>query len=110
MKSIFYDGYKVNIVRFINAQNNTSYILRFYRMKLVPLDGCYSLAGFPLIVPVYSHAYTVVRYQYFGGSCYYLLEDSDGACIPARCRIKKLVPGFNWSHVRKFINKAVQHG
>ena len=76
MISLFYDNYKVNIVQYINTHGNTSYILRFYRAKVVTLDW----------------------------------EDSDGVCIPAACRIKDLVPGFNWSRVRRFVNKAVRYG
>lgn len=110
MISFYYDHYKVNILQYINLQGNTSYILRFYRIKLVSLDGCYFANGSSLVVPVYSHAYTVVRYQWFGGSCYYLWEDSDGVCIPAPCRIKALVPGFNWSYARRAIAKAVRYG
>lgn len=110
MISIYYGGYKINVVQYINRHNNTSYILRFYRAKLVPLDGAYTFSGQPLTIPVYSHAYTVVRYQYLGGSNYYLWEDSDGVCIPAQCCIGDLVPGFNWRRVRRFIDKAVHYG
>lgn len=110
MISFYYDHYKVNVTHYINTQGNTSYILRFYRVKLAPLDGCYSANGCPLVTPVYSHAYTVVRYQWAGGSCYYLWEDSDGVCIPAPCRMKLLVPGFNWSYARRAIRKAVCYG
>ena len=110
MITFFYDGYKVNVVQYINLQGNTSYILRFYRVKFVTLDGVWTTGGHPLTVPVYNHAFTVVRYQYFGGSCYYLWEDSDGVCIPAPCRMKALVPGFNWSYARRAIAKAVRYG
>lgn len=76
-----YKHYLVELTQFINRDGNTSYYLDFF----VGSRFCCR----------------VVRYVWSYGSCYHLIADSDGWCVPAPVEMKKLVPGFNWSVVRR---------
>lgn len=73
--------YLVELTQFINRDGNTSYCLDFF-------------VGDRFV-------YRVVRYVWGYGSCYHLIADSDGWCVPAPVVMKTLVPGFNWSAVRR---------
>lgn len=86
MITVYHKHFEIEICPFINQQGNTSYILDVFD---------YSRGG--------VFAYRLIRYQWRGGTNYLICADSDGWCFPCAVRVKELLDGFNWSHVRRAI-------
>lgn len=90
MISVYHKNFEIEISSFINQQGNTSYMLDVFD---------YSKGG--------VFAYRLIRYQWGGGSNYLVCADSDGWCFPYAVRVKDLLDGFNWSHVRRAIKERI---
>lgn len=86
MMTMFYKHFEIEITSYINREGNTSYMLDVFD---------YSRGG--------VFAYRFIRYQYAGGTRYYMCADADGWCFPCAVRIKDLLLGFNWSCVKREI-------
>lgn len=87
MITVYYKHFEIEVIPFINQQGNTSYLLDVFD---------YSRGG--------AFAYRLIRYQWRGGTNYFLCSDSECWCgFPVR--VKELLHGFNWSYVRRAIKE-----
>ena len=91
MLAVYHKQYEIEISSYINREGNTSYMLDVFD---------YSRGGI--------FVYRFVRYQWVGGSQYLICADENGWCYPCTVRIKDLLDGFNWSHVRRAIREQIR--
>ena len=85
MLTVFHEYFEIDVTSFINQHGNTSYMLDVFD---------YSKSG--------AFVCRLIRYQWGDGSSNYLIcRDSSGWCAPRDVRVKDLLNGFNWSHVRR---------
>ena len=91
MLTVYHNQYEIELSSFINRQGNTSYMLDVFD---------YSRGG--------VFAYRFIRYQFAGGSQYFICADENGWCYPCPVCIKDLLDGFNWSHVRRAIKQLIR--
>lgn len=86
MLTVFHNQFEIEITSFINQQGNTGYVLDVF-------DYSHSGAFFCRLV----------RYQYCGGSKYFLVADCNGWVNFLPVSVSYLLDGFSWRHVRRAI-------